>query len=133
MEQKSRLFASQAALGTLKRSSLNEYVEAVRDGSRQLLESLNRAAGLILSFKQVASDRNNSDIRAFDLGELIEQVAVGLRPALPKNSVTLDVQCQPNLAMNSYPGSIGQVLTNLFLNSIAHAYPDREPGTIEIR
>ncbi len=36
MEQKSKLFAAQAALGTLKRSSLNEYVEAVRDGSSQL-------------------------------------------------------------------------------------------------
>ena len=130
MEQKSKLFAVAGALGTLKRSSLNEYVEAVRDGSSQLLESLNRAAGLILSFKQVASDRNNSDIRGFDLGELIEQVAVGLRPALPKNGATLNVQCQPNLAMNSYPGSIGQVLTNLFLNAIAHAYPDsrREPS-----
>jgi PAS domain S-box-containing protein len=133
MEQKSKLFASQAALGTLKRSSLNEYVEAVRDGSSQLLESLNRAAGLILSFKQVAADRNNSDLRAFDLGELIDQVALGLRPALPKNIVTLDVQCQPNLAMNSYPGSVGQVLTNLFLNSIAHAYPDNDPGTIDIK
>src|SRR5882757_3964979 len=133
MEQKSKLFASQAALGTLKRSSLNEYVEAVRDGSSQLLVSLNRAAGLILSFKQVASDRNNSDLRAFDLGELIEQVAVGLRPALPKNIMVLNVQCEPNLAMNSYPGSVGHVLTNLFLNSIAHAYSDNEPGTIDIR
>jgi signal transduction histidine kinase len=35
--------------------------------------------------------------------------------------------------MNSYPGSVGQVLTNLFLNSIAHAYPDNAPGTIEIK
>jgi PAS domain S-box-containing protein len=133
MEQKSKLFAAQAAQGTLKRSSLNDYVEAVRDGSSQLLESLNRAAGLILSFKQVASDRNNSDLRAFDLGELIEQVAVGLRPALPKNIAKLNVTCQPNLAMNSYPGSVGQVLTNLFLNSIAHAYPDNEAGTIDIK
>ena len=97
MERRCRLFAAQAAHGTLKRSSLNEYVEAVRDGSSQLLESLNRAAGLIQSFKQVASDRNSSDLRSFDLGELIEQVAVGLRPALPKNSVALHVKCEPNL------------------------------------
>ena len=47
MDEKCRLFAAQAAHGTLKRSSLNEYVEAVRAGSVQLLESLNRAAGLI--------------------------------------------------------------------------------------
>ena len=63
LEGKSRLFAVEGAQGTLKRSSLNEFVEAIRDGSAQLQESLNRAAGLIQSFKQVASDRNNSDLR----------------------------------------------------------------------
>src|SRR4029078_7862464 len=78
MEEKSRLFASEAALGTLKRSSLNEYIDSVRQGYTQLSQSLNRAAGLINSFKQVASDRNNSDLRAFNLGDLIEQVAVCL-------------------------------------------------------
>ena len=134
MEEKCRLFAAKAAHGTLKRSSLNEYVEAVRDGSTQLLESLNRAAGLIQSFKQVASDRNNSDLRSFDLGDLTERVAVGLRPALPKNVLALHVKCDANLSMNSYPGSYGQVLTNLFLNSIAHAYPDANTsGSIDIR
>ena len=133
IEEKCRLFATQAAHGTLKRSSLNEYVEAVRGGSIQILERLNRAAELIESFKQVASDQNSSDLRAFDLGDLTEQVAVGLRPALPKNIVALRVKSEPNLSMNSYPGSYGQVLTSLFLNSIAHAYPDADAaGSIDI-
>ena len=133
LERKSSLFAVEAAQGTLKRSSLNEFVEAIRDGSAQLQESLNRAAGLIQSFKQVASDRNNSDLRSFDLGHLTEQVATGLRPALPKHGVTLNVECQRGLSMRSYPGSYGQVLTNLFLNSIAHAFPDGQQGKIAIK
>ncbi|HEY9453904.1 MAG TPA: ATP-binding protein [Bradyrhizobium sp.] len=133
MEKKCRRFVDQAAHGTLKRSSLNEYVEAVRSGSTQILESLNRAAELVQSFKQVASDQNSSDLRAFDLGDLTEQVAVGLRPALPKNIVALRVNSEPDLWMSSYPGSYGQVLTSLFLNSIAHAYPDADTaGSIDI-
>ena len=133
LDRKSRLFAAEAAGETLRRSSLNEFVAAIRDGSAQLLDSLNRAVALIQSFKQVASDRNNSDIRSFDLADLTEQVATGLRPALPKHGVTLNVECQPGLSMNSYPGSYAQVLTNLFLNAIAHAYPDRRPGNIAIK
>jgi PAS domain S-box-containing protein len=133
LERKSRLFAAETAQGTLKRSSLNEFVDAVRDGSAQLQESLNRAAGLIQSFKQVASDRNNSDLRSFDLGDLTEQVAMGLRPALPKHGVTLNVECEQGLSISSYPGSYGQVLTNLFLNSIAHAFPDGQQGSIAIK
>ena len=133
LERKSRLFAAETAQGTLKRSSLNEFVDAVRDGSAQLQESLNRAAGLIQSFKQVASDRNNSELRSFDLGDLTEQVATGLRPALPKHGVTLNVECEQGLSISSYPGSYGQVLTNLFLNSIAHAFPDGQQGNIAIK
>jgi PAS domain S-box-containing protein len=133
LERKIELFASEVAQGTLKRSSLNEFVEAIRNGSAQLQESLNRAARLVQSFKQVASDRNNSELRSFDLGDLTEQIATGLRPALPKHGVTLNVECQQELSMSSYPGSYGQVLTNLFLNSIAHAFPNGRQGTIAIK
>lgn len=57
---------------------------------------------------------------------------MSLRPGLRKQNLTLNVQCEPGLAMNSYPGPYGQVLTNLFLNSVAHAFPDGRPGTVEI-
>src|SRR5258707_8142372 len=35
--------------------------------------------------------------------------------------------------MNSYPGPYGQVLTNLFLNSVVHAFPDGQAGHIDIK
>jgi len=47
---------------------------------------------------------------------------MSLRPGLRKHNLTLNVECQPNLIMNSYPGPYGQVLTNLFLNAVAHAF-----------
>ena len=133
LERKSERFAAEVAVGTLRRSSLNAFIEMVRDASVQLQDSLNRAVGLIQSFKQVATDRTSSDLRLFDLGDLTEQLAVGLKSALPKHGVSLNVQCEPNLSMNSYPGSFGQVLTHFFLNSIAHAFPDGQPGMIDIK
>jgi PAS domain S-box-containing protein len=133
LARRSELIAQEMGLGTLKRSSLSDFLGAVQQASAQLQDSLSRAAELIQSFKQVAADRNNSDLRSFDLGDLTEQVAGGLRPALPKKRVRLNVQCLANLAMSSYPGSYGQVLTNLFLNSIAHAFPDSREGTIDIK
>jgi signal transduction histidine kinase len=35
--------------------------------------------------------------------------------------------------MKRYPVSFGQVLTHFFLNSIAHAFPDGQPGMIDIK
>ena len=36
------------------------------------------------------------------------------------------------LIVDSYPGSYGQVLTNLFLNAVTHAFTDEREGTIDI-
>ena len=132
LERKTALFTSEVARGDLRRSSLNEFLETSRDASSQLVANLNRAAELIQSFKQVAADRNYSDQRSFDLGDLTEQVVMSLRPGLRKHHLTLNVDCEPNLTMNSYPGPYGQVLTNLFLNAVAHAFPDGRPGEVHI-
>jgi PAS domain S-box-containing protein len=133
LERKTAMFAAEVARGDLRRSSLNDFLEASRDASSQLVANLNRAAELITSFKQVAADRNYSDQRVFDLGDLTEQVVMSLRPGLRKHHLTLNVDCQPNLSMNSYPGPYGQVLTNLFLNAVAHAFPDGRPGVVDIQ
>ena len=58
---------------------------------------------------------------------------MSLRPGLGKKNLTLNVECQPDLVVNSYPGPYGQVLTNLFLNSVAHAFSDGKGGTIDIK
>ena len=133
LERKTANFAAEVARGDLRRSSLHEFLETSRDASSQLVANLNRAAELITSFKQVAADRNYSDQRSFDLGDLTEQVVMSLRPGLRKQNLALNVDCQPNLVMNSYPGPYGQVLTNLFLNSVAHAFPDGKPGAVDIQ
>jgi PAS domain S-box-containing protein len=133
LERKSALFGAEVAGGDVKRSSLNDFLETCRDGSAQLVANLNRVAELIQSFKQVAADRISSDQRAFDLGDLTQQVLTSLRPSLRKDNLKLDVECQPNLLINSYPGSYGQLLTILFVNSVVHAFPDGKKGTVAIK
>ncbi|MGH6737487.1 MAG: PAS domain-containing sensor histidine kinase, partial [Bradyrhizobium sp.] len=133
LERKTATFTSEVERGDLRRSRLNDFLQTSRDAASQLVANLNRAAELIQSFKQVAADRNYSDQRMFDLGDLTEQVVMSLRPGLRKHHLTLNVDCQPNLTMNSYPGPYGQVLTNLFLNAVAHAFPDGRPGAVDIQ
>lgn len=133
LERKTANFTSEVERGDVRRSSLHEFLATSRDASSQLVANLNRAAELIQSFKQVAADRNYSDQRTFDLADLTEQVVMSLRPGLRKRNLTLNVECQPNLMMTSYPGPYGQVLTNLFLNAVAHAFPDGRSGIVDIK
>src|SRR5256885_4889058 len=109
LERRTAMFTAEVGRGELRRSSLSDFLDTSRDASSQLVANLNRAAELIQSFKQVAADRNYSDQRNFDLGDLTEQVVMSLRPGLRKHNLTLNVECQPDLTMNSYPGPYGQI------------------------
>ena len=133
LEWKRKVFAEKIAAGDLKQSSLNEFIEDTREACSQLVASLNRAAELIQAFKQVAADRSQSDQRIFDSGDLTRQVLMSLRAGSRKRNLKLNVECQSNVTMNSYPGPYGQVLTNLFLNSAMHAFPDDKEGTVDIK
>src|SRR5438105_7515222 len=124
-------FEADVASGGVRRSTLAEFIAAGREAVSQVMINLNHAIDLIQSFKQVATDRNVSDRRDFDLGQVTEQVVKGLRFGLRRNLV-VSVECEPDLAMNSYPGPYGQVLTNLVINSAVHAFPDGARGSVHI-
>jgi signal transduction histidine kinase len=126
-------FSAELKAPPLRRSSLDEFVEKSHAAAGQLVANLQRAAELIQSFKQVAVDRSHVECREFDLAEATDQIVASVRPALKKLPLTLVVDVPKGISMNSYPGSYGQVLTNLFLNTVVHAYPDGRTGTLMVR
>lgn len=116
----------------LRRSRLEEFVQSCKDASNQLVANLQRAGELIQSFKQVAVDRSHAERRQFDLKEATNQIVASLRPALRKSTIAVILDIADDLVLDSYPGAYGQVLTNLFLNAVAHAFPDGQSGTITL-
>ena len=126
-------FAAELRTPPLRRSSLDEFVATSHAAADQLVANLQRAGELIQSFKQVAVDRSHTERRQFDLAEATDQIIASLRPVLKRLPLSLLVEVPPGISMNSYPGSYGQVLTNLFLNAVVHAFPDGQAGTLSVR
>ena len=116
----------------LRRSQLEEFVRTSRDAAGQLVANLQRAGELIQSFKQVAVDRSHVERRQFSLSEATDQIIASLRPVLKKAPISLSVDVPEGLIIDGYPGSYGQILTNLFLNAANHAFADGRAGTISI-
>ena len=116
----------------LRRSQLEDFVRTSRDASQQLVANLQRAGELIQSFKQVAVDRSHAERRPFSLSEATDQIVASLRPVLKKAMISLSVDVPDGLVIDGYPGSYGQILTNLFLNAANHAFADGRSGTISI-
>ena len=123
-------FAREVDAGPLRRSRLDEFLEGGRDAANQLVSNLQRAGELVHSFKQVAVDRSHAERRQFDLRESTDQIIASLRPVLKKSQIALTVDVPAGIMLESYPGSYGQVLTNLFLNSVVHAFPDGRAGSV---
>lgn len=129
---RSEAFGEEVASGQVRRSRLDDYTRATRLAASQLVSNLQRAAELIQSFKQVAVDRSQADRRSFDLAQATDQILSSLKPSLKTSQVRLVVDIPDGIVMDSFPGQLGQILTNLVLNAVAHAFGDGREGTISI-
>ncbi|QQD24766.1 hypothetical protein GJQ55_09955 [Venatoribacter cucullus] len=96
--------------------------------------NLQRAADMIERFKQVSVDQSSEQRRDFDLGDYLHSILLSLRPWYKYRPVDIRVECPPQLFISSYPGAIAQIMTNLMLNALTHAFPDPlQNGHIVIR
>jgi signal transduction histidine kinase len=130
--RRAEMFESELRSEPLRRSKLDEFVKISRDAAGQLVANLHRAGELIQSFKQVAVDRSHAERRQFNLSEATDQIVASLKPVLKKAAITLSVDVPEGLFIDGYPGSYGQILTNLFLNAANHAFADGRSGAITI-
>ncbi len=135
LEDKTRLFLTLYQQGQMKRSDLEKFLDISTQSSQMILSNLNRASELIHSFKQVAVDRSSEEKRIFSITEYLDEILLSLRPKLKKTAHKITIDCPADLKPNSYPGAFAQIITNLVLNSLIHAYDKEEQGqlTLEIK
>ena len=133
LEDKTRQINSLHASGKMKRSDLEKYLKSANDASASILSNLNQASDLIRSFKQVAVDQSNEKRRSFRVKEYINNVLLSLRPKLKKTEHHVQVECPENLKINSYPGALSQIVTNLVMNSLLHGFSGIDRGEIQIK
>lgn len=130
--EKTTAFSERFQSGTMKRSELEKFLDMAQQSSRMTLSNLERAAELIHSFKQVAVDQSSELKRPFNFKNYLEEVLLQLSPKLKPTKHLVDVQGDPYLTLNSYPGAFSQIVTNLVMNSLLHAYGSEEQGHITL-
>lgn len=118
--------------GQLTNTDLRNYFEHCTQTSDIILNNLQRAADLIQSFKQVAVDQTNFERRKFNVKAYLEETLLSLNPNLRQTKVTVTIDCPGDIVINSVPGAISQIFTNLLMNSMVHAYGKQDEGAIKI-
>lgn len=133
LDEVSRSHGARLEAGKLSRQDLGQWQATVTEASRLISGSLERASTLVRSFKQVAVDQSSAQRRRFMLGEFLHEVQIALQPSFQRSTHQLTIECPPQLEMDSYPGALFQILTNLVSNAVLHAFGNRHDGLMQIR
>lgn len=131
LEQRLKDFRAALAAG-LRRSDLDTFVNQVGTATDISTRNLMRASELISSFKQVAVDQTSSQRRRFSVEALVNEILLTLQPILKHVPYRVVVDVRQDVTVDSYPGPLGQVLTNLVQNAVVHAFKDRSEGQIRV-
>jgi signal transduction histidine kinase len=132
LQRRTQEFVQSVTGGTITKSAALKYAEFADESSTLVVSNIRRAAALIQSFKQVAVDQTSGERRRFDLSEYIHEIIHSLTPRLKQTPHRIEVNCPSGIMVTSYPGALAQVLTNLVVNSLVHAFPDERTGVITV-
>jgi signal transduction histidine kinase len=119
--------------GQLRRSNLETFCNNSTNSVNLIVRNLDNAARLITSFKQIAVDQTSDKRRLFDLKTVCNEVALTLSNRLKREGHELRIDVEDGLQMDSYPGSFGQVLSNLVINAIVHGLSEKNHGIISLQ
>jgi PAS domain S-box-containing protein len=132
LEDRVKEFSAMLETG-IKRSELQTFVNDTRLAAEILERNLARAGALVADFKQVAVDQTSSHRRNFALSAFVSEVLTTLSPAIRKSGCVIQKDVPSDLSLNSYPGPLGQVLTNLINNAMVHGFAAEHTGAITVR
>ncbi|MBF0125755.1 MAG: HAMP domain-containing histidine kinase [Magnetococcales bacterium] len=94
------------------------------------LSSLKKAANLVTRFKRTSADQASEEARSFNINEMMQDILATLHTAFKKSPIVIELRCPMDITLHSQPGLIGQVMTNLLMNSLKHGFDN---GTREGR
>jgi signal transduction histidine kinase len=118
--------------GKLTKTEFSEMLETIHESADIISSNLGRAADLVKAFKSVAVDQSSAEKREIDLAEYIQDILTSLRPKLKREHHEINVKVDGRIILYCDPGTISQIITNLILNSLTHAFLPDTVGHINI-
>lgn len=116
----------------LRQTDLERFNAEQEEGYRLILRNLDRAQMLISNFKQVAVDQSSEVERDINVKDYIADVFSSLLPLSKGKEIGLTITGDEDMLVNTYPGAIYQIMTNLFNNSMIHGFEAHPQGKVEV-
>jgi PAS domain S-box-containing protein len=127
-----RDFRTDVRTSGLRRAAFETFLANVDMAGDIAQRNLERSAELVASFKQLAADRANATRRQFRLQDLVNNTLIALSAGVKRMPYTFRVNIPGDLILDSFPGALELVLTNLVSNAIVHGFDGRDHGLVDI-
>lgn len=124
--------SGQVEAKALTRTALSDFLATGREAMGVLQANLQRAARLVQSFKQVSAEEYAGPKQRQRLSTLVAEAAAPLQPRFREAAITFHIDGQKDLTALVQPGAMVNVLTNLMLNALQHAWPPGEGGNLTV-
>jgi len=128
-----RAFQALVDTGLMKRSDFSGFLVALTEGTTMIQKNLDRANELLGHFRQVAADQASEQRRRFKVAETVNEILHTLQPSLKRFAHRIALDIPVDIAMDSQPGALGQVVINLVNNAYLHAFEQISDGVLTIR
>ena len=132
LQEKMQALIKSYEAGNMRKQDLNSFIKTAPETTDIIMSNLERASDLISNFKLVAVDVSSEDVRSFMLVDYIGKVIESLHPEIKKAKHKVLLTGDEALEIHTNPGTISQIITNLVMNSIIHAFDPGVSGIMEI-
>ncbi len=132
LDEQARETVRKFAVGELKKSDFQAFIDMAVHSTAIINANLRRASSLIRSFKQVAVDQSSEEKRTIRLLDYIDEILLSLQPQIKRTALEITLEGARDIEIETYPGVLSQIVTNLVMNSLLHAYDEGDEGHIEI-
>ena len=118
--------------GTISKKEFLSKLSKITESIDTLNINLKKAADLIKDFKKISVKQSQDEKVIFNIYDYFESIIASLKPKFKKGDYKINLDCDKNLEIHSFPGVFSQVFTNLIMNSIIHGFKEKESGKINI-
>jgi len=119
-------------LAKVTKTDFEVFINHASESTTIIGVNLQRAFDLMRSFKDMIADQCNEEKRVFNVGEYLSDILLSLKPKLKTSTHTVNLDCPPDIVLNSFPGAFSQIITNLIINSVVHGFEDMKNGIISL-
>ena len=117
--------------GELRKSDLEKHLRSYKEAAEIITANLQSAAEIVRHYRREISDKEPLPPQTFSVQKHIEQVLAELKPRIAQAGHELHFACiDDDIVIDSYPQMFTQIISNLVLNSLTHAYSPGQKGNL---